>query len=685
METIARASGLDVLENELQQRLLARFSQLKTVRVECAVDREKLMVWIEHPIEIALEEQHVFATLQHTVQEFHRDRTAQVRLYLRRLGQKQPYAVHAFKMPKPAAPKPAESKSPEPKSDRVPHPQASPPPPPPPLLPLNRGQNTLHAIAAPPAAETSVFPTDTVDIDDIDDTVEIPTLTGLDSIESQTLNPFPQLPLPESPSEPLPESLPETPPGPLPADSPDLDALYSQFQIPRRRSSVAAPPKPTQRGWNVREWTFQMWLPFLVAGAGASVVVLGSLGYMLTRPCVIGKCLEIDRSRHLGKTAIQALDSQRSTPVLMTARQQIQQAQSLVQEIPRWSLHYQTAQDLLKTYQTQTQMFDRATAAIAQGATAAQQSQNPPHTSEQWKAIQNLWQGAIDDLEKIPSSSPVFGFAQQKISEYQANLDAVAQRIALEQKAAKQLNLAKSTVEIAQARQETAQDLTGWQQTYAAWQTAMYALRRIPNGTTAGKEAKQLFSGYEKQALSVRDRQMQEQVSADLYNQALSFGDRAKKAQDRGLWTEAISQWQQGLAYAGQVQDGTSAYEPAQALLTSYKRGLDSAQQGMVVQGIVQRAESELAQICNGPTPICEYSVTRDLIKVNILPSYIDYVRTLTQTTNQKGDYNTRTRIEEHKQALIKNFELVSNHAKIPIELYNKADGSSIGSHKPKS
>jgi hypothetical protein len=674
METIARTSGLDVLENELQQRLLARFSQLKTVRVECAVDQEKLMVWVQHPIEISLEEQHVFATLQHTVQEVHPDRAAQVRLYLRRLGQKQPYAVHAFKLSQPSESQPSESKS-----NRVPHPQASPPspPPPPPLLPLNpEAQKAPDAIATPPAAAES--PTHT---GDTGDTAENSVWTLPELANSHTADPFPQ----PSPIEFGPEAELEPLPEPPPQGSPDLDALFEQFQIPRRRSPVAAaPPKPPQRGWDVREWTFRMWLPFLVAGAGVSVVVIGSLGYMLTRPCVIGKCPELDRSRHLGQTALQALDSQRSTSVMLTARQQIQQAQAIVQDIPRWSLHYQTAQDLLKTYQTQTQMFDRAAAALSQGSEAAKQSQNPPHTSEQWKAIQNLWQGSIDELEKIPSSSPVFGFAQQKIAEYQANLDAVAQRIALEQKAAKQLNTAKSTVEIAQNRQGTAQDLTAWQQTYAAWQTAMYALRRVPEGTTAGKEAKQLFAGYEKQALSVRDRQMQEQVAADLYNRALSFGDRAKKAQDRGLWAEAIGQWQQGLAYAGQVQDGTSAYEPAQALLNSYKRGLDSAQQGMVVQGIVQRAESELAQICNGPTPICEYTVTRDLIKVYILPSYIDYVRTLTQTTNQKGDYNTRTRIEEHKQALIKNFELVSNHAKIPLELYNKADGSAIGSHKPK-
>jgi tetratricopeptide (TPR) repeat protein len=679
METIARTSGLDVLENELQHRLLARFSHLKTVRVECAVDREKLMVWVQHPIEISLEEQHVFATLQHTVHEFYRDRTAQVRLYLRRLGQKQPYAVHAFKMLKPTEPQPT-----EPQSNPVQHPQVSPPPPPPPLLPLNPdAQKTPDAIATPSATEASVPLVHTAHTAHTAET----SATLPASVHSQTVDPFPQLPLPELGPESELELEPELEPlpEPLPDGSPDLDALFEQFQIPRRRSSVtAAPPQPVKRGWNIREWTFQMWLPFLVAGAGVSVVVIGSLGYMLTRPCVIGKCPEIDRSRHLGQTAIQALDSQQSTSVMMTARQQIQQAQSIVQDIPRWSLHYQTAQNLLKTYQMQMQMFDRAVAAIEQGARAAQQSQNPPHTSKQWKAIQNLWQGAIDELEKIPASSPVSGFAQQKISEYQANLDAVAQRVALEQKAAKQLNTAKSTVEIAQTRQGTAQDLTAWQQTYAAWQTAMYALRRVPDGTMAGKEAKQLFAGYEKQALSVRDRQMQEQVAADLYNRALSFGDRAKKAQDRGLWTEAIEQWQQGLAYAGQVQEGTSAYEAAQALLTSYKRGLDSAQQGMVVQGIIQRAESELAQICNGPTPICEYTVTRDLIKVNILPSYIDYVRTLTQTTNQKGDYNTRTRIEEHKQALIKNFELVSNHAKIPIELYNKADGSSIGSHKPK-
>jgi hypothetical protein len=223
-----------------------------------------------------------------------------------------------------------------------------------------------------------------------------------------------------------------------------------------------------------------------------------------------------------------------------------------------------------------------------------------------------------------------------------------------------------------------------WQLAHASWKTTMYALRRVPKGTQASQEAEKLFTAYEPQIVIARDRYTQEQIAANFYNQALIFGDRAKTAQNESEWTQSISQWQQGLAHARQVPQQTSSYESAQILISSYTKSLDEAIQSQRLQGLMERASAELSAICAGTPPICEYTVSRQAIKVQILPAYIDYIRNLTQTSTQTQDKKTQSSIDEHKQALINSFKAISDNAQLPIELYQKSDGSAIGSYQPK-
>lgn len=586
METLEKSSSHQTLENRLQECLSKQFPSANLLAVECLVEDDKLKVWVQHEPTTFLEEQSAFSTLQEVLTQMKPPLSSQVRLYLKREGQKQPYAVRAFKIP---------------------------------------------AVSGTP-------------------------------------------PMPSPKASPTPKAAPKT-------SSSDIPEFLEKVRQPKSEP-VSATPGRTTVGSAIEE--LRQWLPLGVAGIAAGSVFLVGFGYALTRPCVLGDCSRIARSEELSQNAIQNLDAQRSTPALLKAQQQLDEAQRLIEKIPPWSIHHRTARELLAMNRDRAQALDQTAAALSYATLAGQKSQNPPHLPPIWEEVQGLWKRAISELEQIPESSLTYGFARQKISEYQANLEAIEQRLTLEEKAQAQLQTARSAGEAAQARHTLARDLEAWQLAHASWKTTLYALRRVPKGTQAAEDAEKLFTAYEPQIVVARDRYSQEQIAANFYNQALMFGDRAKTAQNNSDWTPAITQWQQGLAHARQVPQQTSSYEGAQILISSYTKSLDEAIQSQRWQGLMERATAELGTICAGTPPICEYTVSRTGIKVQILPAYIDYIRTLTQTSTQTGDKKTQTSIDEHKQALINSFKAISDRAQLPLELYQKSDGSAIGSYQPK-
>ncbi|MDY6936451.1 MAG: hypothetical protein SWY16_02205 [Cyanobacteriota bacterium] len=436
----------------------------------------------------------------------------------------------------------------------------------------------------------------------------------------------------------------------------------------------------TQVNWQVN---WQLWLPAWVAGIGLGSVMLLSLGYALTRPCVIGSCEPIARAQQLSQNSLEKLDTQRSTAAFLEANQKLAEAEELLVDIPRWSTHYGTARELQAFYQQQQQMLLEVSPALRRGSLAAQKSQNPPHSTQRWLEIEKLWTGAIEALENVPQNSPAFVFAQEKLLEYRGNLDAIEERKTTEESASEKLETALTAAEIAQARQSIAKDLKEWQLAYASWQTAISALRRVPRGTLAEERAEELFTDYEPQFVAAREQRTREQIATNFYNQAIRLADRAKTLQEQRQWNQAVATWQQGIAAARQVPEGTSVYPQAQTLAQSYTRVLQGVTNTHRQQQALDRARTELQNICVGTIVICEYTSSKELIKVFVVPQYVEYIRNLTRDSNERGDLDTRTRIEEHKQILIDGLAAISDRAEIPIELYQKSDNRLIGSHQP--
>ncbi|MEL6221492.1 MAG: primosomal protein N' (replication factor Y) - superfamily II helicase [Cyanobacteria bacterium J06627_8] len=69
--------------------------------------------------------------------------------------------------------------------------------------------------------------------------------------------------------------------------------------------------------------------------------------------------------------------------------------------------------------------FQQAINLAGQAASQTQTAQSP----QQWQQISNLWIQSIELLKQVPSSDPNYGTAQQKIQEYQVNLNYARQQL----------------------------------------------------------------------------------------------------------------------------------------------------------------------------------------------------------------------------------------------------------------
>ncbi len=423
-------------------------------------------------------------------------------------------------------------------------------------------------------------------------------------------------------------------------------------------------------------------LPAVVAGASATLVVLLAGLYPFTRPCVIGKCREIQTARQLSQDSAKIIQGNKSARSPLQAKTQLNEASNLLKNIPFWSFYYQEAQGLLQTYERRSEHLAKIVEVQKKGAAAAEKSKNPPHSVETWQDIQSDWRAAIAQLEDIPSDSELDSWRDRKLQEYRANLNTITQRVKTEQLAQKRLKSAKTAAQLAEARQGVAQSLESWQLVQATWQTAVKSLSQIPKGTLAEREAQQLLESYQSKLAESRDRKTTEQMAVATYNRAVRVAGQAQKFEQQNQWSKAVTLWRQALSFAQQVPAGSNYYPKAQSLVASYTNSLGRAQSRLQVAVALQKARADLKKTCGGSPKVCDYAVTGDLMTVYITSEYRRSLRQTAMTADKKRDFQTKQKVNNHVQTLQVALEAISNNAGIPISVYDPS-GSLIGSYNP--
>ncbi|NJK39005.1 MAG: hypothetical protein HC825_11970 [Oscillatoriales cyanobacterium RM1_1_9] len=469
-----------------------------------------------------------------------------------------------------------------------------------------------------------------------------------------------------------------------PFDAQDLD----QIPTPVEGSSTEAEAEPLPPQESSEPSASPSWNSLLTPQMGLAVAILLGCVYTLSRPCVIGECRPVSTAQEFAQKSEQTLQSVTSAQAPGLAQEDLEIAIKELKRVPFWSPYYREARSLMADYQQDAQALDETITGLRFAGTAAQSSQNPPYSLEEWAKVKSDWENAVAQLELVDPDSSVYPFAQQRLQQYQANLAEIRQRLTVEQRAAQTLKTAKKMAQVAAARQGVAKYADSWEQVYETWETATNTLALIPNGTAAHEDAQVLLARYQPKLEGARDRKTIEAVGQDAYNRAVGSADQAKVFEERGAWSDAARYWSRAVSYAKRVPQTSTRYVETKPLINSYNQSWKQAEAQNRSANRMNKARQDLSNICNSSLKsssalrICEYSVTPDLITVRLTPEYIERVQKTATPTNQSQPSKTRAEAQKHVQTLEVALASISDNAKIALEVH-KPGGEKAGVHIP--
>ncbi len=635
MKVAARQSRSEILEVDLHKHLQAAGLKNLPLYLSCDFQEASLTVVGEHPRSLVLKAKQTFAVLEAAILELQPQSIQQIGLCLKITGQKQPYSFHSFTMNRPV------------------------------LSRTKTVEIRQKATAIPADSTESAIVLRVAETQQTTETTQVPDVAGESPSETDDGNPWFEETFPDVWETPNHEEPIAFKVSAIPTDS-DLNPFD-----PLDLEPVTVTKKAKHS-------------PFVslavVAISSVAIVVLGGVYYLLSRPCVIGECTPLADAKQLSDNSARTLKTSKVDNTPEAAQEQLKQAIALLEPIPFWSIHHGKAEDELDRYRRQSQNLNLAVDAARLAVSAAEITENPPHSAQNWQESQSLWQSAIAKLKEIPQNSTAYPFAQQKLKEYRQKLAKGNRQLTTEKKAENQLLDAKKTAKIAEARAIVAQQAESWEQVQANWQKSLDKLSEISTNTESYEQAKSLIPQYETKLSEASERKQVEQIAEDAYTQAVTLAAQARIFEDRNAWFQASEHWRRALSYAAQVPPTTSYYLKTKPLVPSYRTYLHEAEVKLQEERTLQKARTDLDKTCKGNPKICDYTVSKDLIAVQMTP---DYVQKLQQIFIQ-ADYNnatkTRQAVEKHVETLQKALEAIGDNANIPMQVYD-GDGKRIGTH----
>lgn len=624
MTVAERQSNAQILEVKLQKYLQAAGFKNLPLYISCDFRDESLTVVGEHPRSLVLKAKPTFAVLEAAILEIEPESIQQIGLCLKITGQKQPYAFHSFTMHHPVLSRP-------------------------------KTVQLLKKAEEIPAAETGiVLAQNAAEAEDMPLETDVKN-AGVDEY-------FPDFSESSSNSDPIAFKI-----AAIPADIADnpFDVLDME--------AVTVAQKPKQS-------------PFaMLAAAGmvsAAAVILAGGYYLLSRPCVIGECTALANAKQLSENSAKTLKISKVANSPEEAQQQLKQAIALLEPIPSWSIHRGEAQSALENYRQQSQNVNSAIDAARLARSAGEKTQNPPYSAENGQEAQSLWQSAIAQLGEIPTDSPVYPFAQRKTKEYRKNLASGNRLLSTEKQAEKTLIEAKSTAQIAEAREAVATTAETWAQVQAGWEKSLAILSEIPSSTQSYQQGKLLVPKYETKLSQARERKNVEGISENAYTQAVTLAAEAQIFEGKNGWFKASEYWRRALSYAEQVPAATSYSQKAKPLIDSYTKSLQQAEVRLQEERNLQKARTDLDRTCKGKPKICDYTVSKGLIAVQMTPDYVQKLQQIFIQADNNNAVKTRQAVEKHVETLQKALEAIAENAKIPMQVYD-GEGKRIASHEP--
>ncbi len=414
--------------------------------------------------------------------------------------------------------------------------------------------------------------------------------------------------------------------------------------------------------------------PILLGAALMGIIVLGGGAYLLTRPCVMSECKEIQNAEQLKTKSPQLMRRAKSEKELVALQQQLAIASAALNVIPNWSPRYQVSEELKASLSGRSEKINQVVKALQTASLATQKVQTPAYSLEELQARQHLWRRAIAPLETISPDSELYGLAQGKLLNYRVRLHTVNQQIFTEEKWLKKLTAAKAVANAAEKREATAKSLNDWQKVQSTWLVAINALNSIPRTSLGYQEAAKLLVDYKPKLVAARDRATKERLAIKSYQQAVSAAKQAKVYEQQNQWQAAATYWDQALQTAKQISQDSLYYTQAQSLIEPYSVALKQAQEKLQVVSSLQQTRTDLDKSCINGIRICTFSIDNVGIIVRLTSEY-DQVRQNNlvnpYSENENSDSDTAVDVTNHLQILREALAVISDNANLSLFLYD--------------
>lgn len=420
----------------------------------------------------------------------------------------------------------------------------------------------------------------------------------------------------------------------------------------------------------------------LAFAAGLAVVFAGSAFYVLSRPCVIDRCETMTRAEKLSEQSLQTFQNSPSGQEILAAQGQLKEAIKKLEAIPFWSPRYTEAQKKLKEYRTLTASLTKVINSLYKASEAAQMSQKPPFSVEQWQKIAAQWEAAIAGLKDIPPQDFYHPFAQSKLETYQSNLNAVQQRLTQEQNALATLEQAKEAAKIAQVQQGVAQSLDSWEQAYLSWATAVQKLESIPEGTTAYQEAQDLIQSYSPQMATSQENQSKETLAQSIYDQGLRIAELARAAELEEDWQQALFHWKNAVKYMEGIPADSYQATLAQAAIARFNESLETSEVQFQLYTRLKKAEADLQKTCAGNPNVCTFTLDANNISVRLTAAYVNNVQKTAVQASATNNSDAKIRLLDHIATLEQALKVISQNTGVPVQVYD-VNGVLLVDYKP--
>lgn len=408
---------------------------------------------------------------------------------------------------------------------------------------------------------------------------------------------------------------------------------------------------------------------FLITGV-TGLTVLGGI-YTLTRPCVVGSCQMIEEVKQQTSETITLLENSPSELTMLETKQQLEKSINVLKSIPWWSNYYHNALNLEQTYQQELDYLAKLISTNNLDNQIASIAHSNSISTGQWKQLHQQLEDAIISLKTIPQRSHLQDIATVKIEDYQTILSRFYEKLSKEQQANFKFKLAKEASDLAQKRQNNANNLSDLQLVVATWKTAIKRLQEIPPGTSVYQPSKSLLKTYVTKLSQGENRKSQEVLAVKLHEQGIDSAKLAQKAESEKQWSQAVNHWKTALNYLNQMPKNTFQRTKSQALIPNYTLALNRAQTQLTLAMEVEKLRSDLATICTNPSQICNYIMDERGIKINLTSDYIAQVWNTALQAKVQGNLQIQSELLNHLSSFEYRLQGISDRTGKPIEVYN--------------